>query len=157
MDPRALALNVRMLREARGWNQSELAYEVNRVWKEMFPDQRLITIDWVRSIEATNRVHSVSMDRVLALAHALDVPVSRILPPNPEPEQESTAADIAIALRNYGIDPIGIDKTLAFIEEYKAREAERKAERMRELSTNPPKRPRGRPRKTPSDETNSKH
>jgi len=110
MDMKAFAYKVRFFRTQKNLTQLEVAFFMNRIWRERFPKERLISEDWIRKIEMG--VHnSVSIDRVIVLAEALEVPFTDLVPEELS-EEEANTAKITLALRDFGLDETGIQQTL---------------------------------------------
>jgi transcriptional regulator with XRE-family HTH domain len=93
---------VRALRQARGWSQETLAFEATRIYREHAPDGARLTTPWIIRLEsAATRV--VDLEKLAAVAAALDVPLSQLLLPDTGPGDPW--ADIAAALRRAGMPP----------------------------------------------------
>lgn len=116
IEPPLVAQRVRAWRERQHLSQTELAYELTRLWKELYPSQGVITVDWVRMIEL-GRAKSLPMNKIILLAKVLQMPVSQLLPDESGEPTEKTAASVVLALRGYGVKPKDIDRTLAFIDQ----------------------------------------
>lgn len=116
IDPPVVAKRVRAWRDQRNLSQTELAYELTGLWKELYPGQGVITVDWVRMIEL-GRAKSLPMSKIILLAKVLRMPVSQLLPDENEDPTDKTAAGVVLALRSYGVKPKDIDRTLAFIDQ----------------------------------------
>jgi len=116
IDPPVVAQRVRVWRDQRHLSQTELAYELTGLWKELYPGQGVITVDWVRMIELA-RAKSLPMSKIILLAKVLRMPVSELLPEDQGEPTDKTAAGVVLALRSYGVKPKDIDRTLAFIDQ----------------------------------------
>lgn len=113
VDPIRFGEILREVRTERGMSQESLAYAMLNIWKERHPTGK-ISAAWVRQVES-GRIKSVDRERIACAALALQVPVTRLLPPVENPA--SSATDVAIALRGYGLNDQEVERFLTQIHE----------------------------------------
>lgn len=118
VDPDSLSENIRVLRQESGLSQSEFAFKVTQAWQKMQHTNRIVTVDWLRTIENA-KTRTVEISKLLAVATALKVPLSRVLPPQTTADQTDSQANLVVALRDYGMDVEGIEATVAFVQQWR--------------------------------------
>lgn len=94
---RAIAIRTQELRKLHGWNQTQLAEEMQ---KAGIPWERIV----VTKLE-TGKRQSVSVDELLALARVLDVSVVDLLVPPSEGQKEGDARTAPEDLKPYQVTP----------------------------------------------------
>lgn len=127
------------LRTAHDWSVREAAETYTALLQQMFNTEEVISPEWLWALENGN-IASIMVSRVVAMAAALHVTVSRLLSVDSilfddlDETKPDAASQTVLALRDYGLDPKGVDMTIKFVREYKAaREALRLANQQMKL------------------------
>lgn len=122
-DTKALGQNIRHFRREKQMSQMDLCLAINKLWAERYPGDRSVSIDWLRDLERGTH-NSVTADRAVVLAEVLDIPLSSLLPVEDLKVPPTTAADLAVALRGYGLSGEGVKQAMAYLEYLKQANAE---------------------------------
>lgn len=112
IDPNAFGEILRTVRRERGMSQEDLAFAMATIWQQSGQPGK-ISGSWVKQLER-GELQSVDGRRIDCAAKALGVSVIRLLPHIAS--VTTTEADVALALRAYGLTDPEVGEILVTIQ-----------------------------------------